>query len=43
MPPETNGITMLDSSQTSVTTVTMMKRPSLAHRLEIANLFCPMP
>lgn len=40
---ETNGVTVLDSSQTSVTTVTMMKSPSLARRLEIAHLTCPMP
>lgn len=43
MPTETNGVTMLDSSQASVTTVTMVKHPSLAHRLEIAHLICPTP
>lgn len=43
MPTEINGVTMLDSSQTLVTTVTTMKSPSLAHRLEIAHLICPMP
>lgn len=43
MPTEINGVTMLDSSQTSVTTVTMMESPSLAHRLEIAHLICPVP
>lgn len=43
MPSETNGVTMLDSSQTSVTTGTMMKSPSIAKRLEIALLICCMP